>query len=97
MAENKQYSNDDYGLVWITFDPHQAEIICSALQTQLISCVVRTASLCEQSVYRIFVEQIADAPAAQDFIWRDASGMQLKPDWQYPLNTRNNSFAKWIR
>jgi hypothetical protein len=33
---------------------------------------------------------------AVDFIWREASGLRLQPDWHYPMGSANDSFDKWI-
>ena len=94
--EEVDYLHGSTGVVWATYHLHQAEIIKAALLAQSIACEVREQVLPGAQLYLLCISEARDAPAAVDFIWREKSGMRLKPDWDYPAGEENASFNKWI-
>jgi hypothetical protein len=89
------YLSGTDGIVWATYDFEQAELVRGALQVQNISCEVREQELTERPLYLLYVPEPQEAEAAMDFIWRDDSGLRLKPDWRYPAGAENESIKRW--
>jgi hypothetical protein len=83
------------GAIWATYDREQAEIVLGALQSQQIAAELREILLQDNRLYVLHVRDPAKAEAAMDFVWRDASGLQLQPDWCYPAGAANESFLRW--
>ncbi len=86
----------EQGIVWATYDREQAETIQSALLVQKIFSELRPMSLEHRQLLLVFVPNEEDHNTAIDFIWRDKAGMRMKPDWHYPLGSRNRSYQKWL-
>jgi hypothetical protein len=91
-----EYLDGAGGIVWATYDRYQAEIIQSALLAQKIACELQETSLTEARRYLLHVAGHDKVEAALDFIWRDQSGLRLRPDWWYPAGSVNESFRKWV-
>lgn len=83
-------------IVWATYDLRQAEIIRNALLTQRISCGQREMKLDGKMLHLLHVADEGELNEAMDFIWRDSSGLRLKPDWKYPEGTVNKSLEGWL-
>jgi len=43
------------------------------------------------------ISEAREVAAAVDFIWREPSGLRLKPDWSYLAGAENESFQRWIK
>lgn len=84
------------GYVWATKNICQAEIIFNALKVQKIEVEIVKVDLDKNSLYLIKVNREDDTKKVIDFIQNDASGLRLKPDWNYPEGERNQSFEQWI-
>lgn len=84
------------GIVWATYDQHQAETIQNALHAQQISGEIHTTKMGRWRLYLLSIPNLPDVEKAIDFIWRDNTGMRLEPDWWYPANGENKSYNKWI-
>jgi len=95
MYEQRDYLNGTEGIVWATYDLKQAETVCSALLAQNIACEVQQRLLEDTPFYVLGIPEHGDVQVAIDFVWRDASGLRLKPDWSYPAGAENRSFEKW--
>ncbi|MDZ7291749.1 MAG: hypothetical protein ONB44_16055 [candidate division KSB1 bacterium] len=96
MTDERDYLNGTDGIVWATYDPHQAVTIRDALQVQKISCELREGQREGFRLYLLHIPRAHEVEAAMDFIWRDPSGLRLKPDWHYSTGAENASFKKWI-
>ena len=96
VYDEVDYLHGSTGIVWATYHLRQAETIKAALLAQSIGCEVREQSFPGARLYLLRIPEAHDAPAAIDFIWREDSGMRLKPDWDYPAGAENKSFRKWI-
>lgn len=83
------------GIVWATYDKRQAEIIRDALSTQNISCEIKNGFLGSRRLHMLRIPKNKDIHSAIDFIWRENSGLQLVPDWEYPPGSENESFRRW--
>ncbi len=92
----RDFLNGEDGIVWATYDSLQAETIRDALLVQHISSEAPRLTMSAWLLYLIKVPDPNEAQNAIDFIWRDAAGMRLQPDWWYPANTDNLSFQKWM-
>ncbi len=90
------FMNGEDGIVWATYDPFQSETISGALLVQHINSEIQQLQLSDWVLHLIKVPNPVEAQSAIDFIWRDAAGMRLQPDWWYPANTDNLSFKKWL-
>jgi hypothetical protein len=84
------------GIAWATYDRRQAETVQAALQAQRIPCQVWQEDLAGTRLYLLHVPLLEKVEAARDFIWRDPSGLRLRPDWSYPPGAANESFLKWL-
>jgi len=94
--EQNDYLNGKNGIVWATYDQHQAEVICGTLRALEIECEVLKKKLKGTHLHLIRILQSHKIPTAVDFIWRDETGLKLQPDWVYPANTENESFQRWV-
>ncbi len=94
--EEVDYLNGSTGIVWATYHLPQAEIIKAALLAQGIACEMREQALRGARLYLLHLPEASQVATAVDFIWRDASGLRLRPDWWYPAGAVNASFDKWI-
>lgn len=95
VHEMPDYLHGAEGAIWATYDRYQAEIVQGALQSQKIVCELREIFLNNDRLYTLHVRDPAEAEAARDFVWRDAGGLTLQPDWRYPTGAKNESFLKW--
>lgn len=93
--EDIDFLNGSRGIVWATYDRLQAETIQDALLIQNIFSKTRLLEMDEWNLIQIHVPNREDVEKAIDFIWRDSSGMRLKPDWCYSASNGNSSFKKW--
>ncbi|GAB4377717.1 MAG: hypothetical protein Kow0042_25850 [Calditrichia bacterium] len=94
--EQRDFLHGTENIVWATYDKRQAEIICNALLPQKIACEILTENLGTRTLHLIHIPYDGDISFAIDFIWRENSGLRLKPDWNYPNGAANESFKKWI-
>ena len=94
--DTEGYPTGQDGAVWATYDLRQAEIIRNALLTQRIACELREVQFDGKSLHLLHVTGDRESSEAMDFIWKDASGLRLKPDWHYPDGSANKSFAGWL-
>ncbi len=92
----KGYPTGNDGTVWATFDPHQADIIRNALLQQRITCEVKETVAQNRPLHVIRVIDTGESAEAIDFIWRDHSGLRLRPDWSYRDGEINTSFEQWL-
>ncbi|MEJ2494714.1 MAG: hypothetical protein P8Y79_10360 [Ignavibacteriaceae bacterium] len=74
----------------------QAEIIKSALVAQHISSVLQMFPFGNEEMFLISITNESDINDAIDFIWRDDTGLRLKPDWDYQEGETNKSFEQWL-
>ena len=96
MNDERDYLNGRGGIVWATYDRHQAATIRDALLVQKISCELREGFVEGLRLYLLHIARAHEVEAAMDFIWRDLGGLRLRPDWRYPPGAENASFKKWI-
>ena len=97
VHEAPDFLHGERGFIWATYNRDQAEIVHAALQAQQIACELREILM---NGCRLFVVQVADADKIEeaiDFVWRDAGGLKLVPDWSYPAGAVNESFLRWLR
>ncbi len=94
--EERDYLAGNEGIVWATYDKRQAKIIRNALLSQKIVCEIRSEYLQNSKLHLLTIPEGKDIETAIDFIWREDSGLQLKPDWEYPAGKENESFNRWI-
>ncbi|HET6273990.1 MAG TPA: hypothetical protein VFG32_13510 [Bacteroidota bacterium] len=90
------YPTGKDGTVWATYDLRQAEIIRNALLTQHIGCKLKEIRLAGKALHFLHVAGEKELEEAMGFIWRDASGLRLKPDWSYADGEVNKSFELWL-
>ncbi|MBD3226534.1 MAG: hypothetical protein GF313_17545 [Caldithrix sp.] len=93
--DKPEYPGGPDTIVWATHNPEQAETIKGALRAQNIESVIIESKLKAGVIFLLKVEQSLHIERASNFIWKSKEGLQLKPDWFYPLNQRNESFEKW--
>ena len=84
------------GIVWATYDLRQAEIIQNTLLAQNIYSEVKKINLDNKEMFLIRIADESDISDSMDFIWRNNSGLRLKPDWIYPESENNRSFELWL-
>ena len=94
--EERDFLSGVDGIVWATYDREQAETIQNALLAQNILSEIEELGLSEWLHYLLLIPNEVDVQKAIDFIWREATGMRLEPDWWYPAGTQNESFKKWL-
>lgn len=92
----KGYPTGNDGTVWATFDPRQADIIRNALLHQRITCEVKETVVQNKPLHVLRVIDTGESAEAIDFIWRDNSGLRLRPDWCYRDGEINTSFEQWL-
>ncbi|MBI5471477.1 MAG: hypothetical protein HY961_03940 [Ignavibacteriae bacterium] len=90
------YPSGKDNIVWGTFDARQAETIAGSLKAQQIVCQVQKKKISTNTLYLLAVGEEREASEAMDFIWREGSGLRLKPDWSYADGEMNTSFELWI-
>lgn len=86
----------EYGIVWASWDLRQVEVLHNALLAQNISSAIGKIEMDEGFLLLIFIDNKSDIAEAIDFIWRNETGLRLKPDWSYPVGEPNRSFEKWL-
>ena len=84
------------GIVWATYDLRQAEIIQNTLLAQNIYSEIKNINLGNENVFLLKIASESDITDSIDFIWRNNSGLRLKPDWNYPKGEINKSFEQWL-
>ncbi len=84
------------GIVWATYDLRQAEVIQNTLLAQNIYSEVKKIRLGNEELFLIKTAYGSDISDSIDFIWRNNSGLRLKPDWIYPKGETNKSFEQWL-
>ena len=84
------------GIVWATYDIRQAEIIQNTLLAQNIYSDIKRMHLSKEELFLIKIANETDISDSIDFIWRNNSGLRLKPDWIYPKGEINKSFEQWL-
>lgn len=82
--------------MWATFDFKQADIIRNVLLTQRITCELKEMKTNDRQLHLLRIADVADLAEAMDFIWRESSGLRLKPDWSYADGEINKSFEQWL-
>lgn len=100
MTKSTNYKEDylhgKNGIVWATYNLQQAETIQSALIAQNIWCDVLNKSNDESEIHLLIIKDEQELQIAIDFVWREKSGLCLRPDWTYPVGKENTSFKKWL-
>ncbi len=94
--EERDLINGKNGIIWATYDLRQAEIIRDTLISQNIAVNLRTDKIGNYDLHLLAVPNMTDIDAAINFVWRDRSGLRLKPDWHYKNGQENESFNRWI-
>ncbi len=84
------------GIVWATYDLRQAEIIQNTLLAQNIYSEIKRIHLGNEEVFLLKIANESDIVDSIDFIWRNNTGLRLKPDWIYPNGESNKSFELWL-
>lgn len=84
------------GVVWATYNLKQSEIIKNALLAQDIHAEINSIYVMEKDLFRIRITNKTDINHSIDFIWRNKTGLRLKPDWNYPAGEINKSFERWL-
>lgn len=90
------YPTGNDGTVWATYDLQQAETIRNALVALHITCALKERKLRSAVLYLLHISDGKDLSDAMDFIWREDSGLRLKPDWGYVDGETNKSFERWL-
>ena len=47
-------------------------------------------------MFLIKIASESDISDSIDFIWRNSTGLRLKPDWIYTKDDPNKSFEQWL-
>jgi hypothetical protein len=98
--DENDFISGKYGIVWATYNLRQAEVVVDTLLAQNINCEIETVNLEPEpelkSMFLISVTNESDTYTAVDFVWKNSSGLRLKPDWTYPQGETNNSFEQWL-
>ncbi len=94
--DGRGYPTGDDGIVWGTYDRRQAEIIRNALRTQRITCDLKERESGGVILHLLYIDDRKTTGDAVDFIWKDSSGLRLKPDWHYQDGEVNRSFEQWL-
>ena len=84
------------GIVWATYDFRQAEIITNALSVLNINIEIMKMNFSGNEIYIMKATNEKEIEDAVDFIWKNGSGLLLKPDWSYAKEEKNRSFEKWL-
>jgi hypothetical protein len=93
--ENDFLSGKD-GIVWATYDLRQAEIIQNTLFAQNLYSEIKRIHFGNEKMFLIKIVYESDISDSIDFIWRNNTGLRLKPDWTYPKSEINRSFEQWL-
>lgn len=88
--------NGQNKIVWATFDLRQSEIIQSSLLAQQINSEIKSISFNKKNIFLIRITNEHDVKSAMEFIWKNSSGLRLKPDWHYAEGEKNKSFEQWL-
>lgn len=96
IYDEKNLINGYNGIVWATYNINQAEMIKTALLVQNIFSEIKEIRLDSKLLHIVHIAAYKEVDKAVDFIWRDSTGLRLKPDWHYKTNAENESFKKWI-
>ncbi len=94
--EEEEFLLGTGGIVWATYDQRQAEVIKNALFAMQINSDVKQIAFVEKEMFVMKIANNEDVNEAIDFIWRNNSGLRLKPDWRYEEGKTNNSFDQWL-
>ena len=93
--ENDFLSGKD-GIVWATYDLRQAEIIQNTLLAQNIYSEIKRNHFGHEIMFFLQIANESDIEDSIDFIWKEGTGLKLKPDWLYPKGENNKSFERWL-
>jgi hypothetical protein len=98
---NISFNENDFlsgknGIVWATYDLRQAEIIQNTLLAQNIYSEIKRIALGNKEMFLICIINESDIIDSIDFIWRNNTGLRLKPDWIFPDGEVNKSFEQWL-
>ncbi len=94
--DEKDFLSGNNGIVWATYDLRQAEIIQNTLLAQNIYSEIKRIHLERIEMFLIKIASESDIADSIDFIWRNNTGLRLKPDWIYPKDELNKSFEQWL-
>ena len=94
--DENEFISGKNGIIWATYSFRQAEIISNALISLHINCEIKKKNSAGNEIYLIKATDQTVIDEAIDFIWKSKSGLQLKPDWNFPKGESNNSFQKWL-
>jgi hypothetical protein len=94
--EINDFLNGRNGIIWATYDFRQAEIIQSTLLAQQVSSEVITVDLSKVKIFLLKILNESDVSEAINFVWKNDTGLRLKPDWSYPEGEKNKSFEQWL-
>ena len=95
-CNENDFLSGNNGIVWATYDLRQAEIIQNTLLAQNIYSEIKRIYLANEEMYLIKIASGTDITDSIDFIWRNNTGLRLKPDWTYPRGETNRSFEQWL-
>ncbi len=84
------------GFVWATYNLRQAEIIQNTLLAQNIYSELKKIQLANKEMFLLRIANESDITDSIDFIWRNNTGLRLKPDWIYQKDEPNKSFELWL-
>ncbi|MGA9292668.1 MAG: hypothetical protein WBV81_08740, partial [Ignavibacteriaceae bacterium] len=94
--DENDFLSGNNGIVWATYDLRQAEIIQNTLLAQNIYSEIKKNYLGNEEMFLIKTASGSDITDSIDFIWRNNTGLRLKPDWTYPKGETNRSFEQWL-
>ena len=94
--DENDFLSGNNGIVWATYDLRQAEIIQNTLLAQNIYSEIKKNFLGNEEMFLIKIASKSDITDSIDFIWRNNTGLRLKPDWIYPRGEINKSFEQWL-
>ncbi|MFZ0453042.1 MAG: hypothetical protein WAM24_04770 [Ignavibacteriaceae bacterium] len=95
-CDENDFLSGNNGIVWATYDLRQSEIIQNTLLAQNIYSEIKRIHLGQEEMFLIKIASSSDIPDSIDFIWRNNTGLRLKPDWIYPKGEINKSFEQWL-
>ncbi|MGA9294872.1 MAG: hypothetical protein WBV81_19950 [Ignavibacteriaceae bacterium] len=95
-CDENDFLSGNNGIVWATYDLRQSEIIQNTLLAQNIYSEIKRIHLGQEEMFLIKIASSSDIPDSIDFIWRNNTGLRLKPDWTYPKGETNRSFEQWL-
>ena len=94
--DENDFLSGNNGIVWATYDLRQAEIIQNTLLAQNIYSEIKKNHIGNKGMFLIKIASESDISDSIDFIWRNSTGLRLKPDWIYPKDEPNKSFELWL-